>query len=83
MVKQAGEWKAVDWQTALDVVAQGLTDIVARHGPGAIGALVSPHSTLEELALAGRFVRALGSDNIDFRLRNPTSAAAPGCRGSA
>ena len=69
MVKQAGEWKAVDWHTALDVVAQGLTDIVARHGPGAIGALVSPHSTLEELTLAGRFIRALGSDNIDFRLR--------------
>jgi NADH-quinone oxidoreductase subunit G len=69
MVKQGGEWKAVDWQTALDVVAQGLTDIVARHGPGAIGALVSPHSTLEELTLAGRFIRALGSDNIDFRLR--------------
>src|SRR5262245_21867612 len=69
MVKQGGEWKAVDWQTALDVVAQGLSDIAARHGPGAIGALVSPHSTLEELTLAGRFVRALGSDNIDFRLR--------------
>ena len=69
MVKQGGEWKAVDWQTALDVVAQGLTDIVARHGPGAIGALVSPHSTLEELALSARFVRALGSDNVDFRLR--------------
>jgi NADH-quinone oxidoreductase subunit G len=69
MVKQGGEWRQVDWQTALDVVAQGLTDIVARHGPGAMGALVSPHSTLEELTLAGRFVRALGSDNIDFRLR--------------
>ncbi|MFO1305172.1 MAG: NADH-quinone oxidoreductase subunit NuoG [Burkholderiales bacterium] len=69
MVKQAGEWKAVDWHTALDVVAQGLTDIAARHGPGAIGTLVSPHSTLEELALAARFVRALGCDNIDFRLR--------------
>jgi NADH-quinone oxidoreductase subunit G len=69
MVKQGGEWKAVDWQTALDVVAQGLTDIVARHGPGAIGTLVSPHSTLEEMTLAARFVRALGSDNVDFRLR--------------
>ncbi len=57
MVKQGGEWKAVDWQTALDFVAQGLTDIVARHGPGAIGALVSPHSTLEELTLAARLVR--------------------------
>jgi NADH-quinone oxidoreductase subunit G len=78
MVKQGGEWKAVDWQTALDVVAQGLTDIVARHGPGAIGALVSPHSTLEELTLAGRFIRALGSDNIDFRLRQSDFRGNPG-----
>ena len=69
MVKQAGEWKAVDWQTALDVVARGLMDIVGRHGPGALGVFASPHATLEELALAGRLVRGLGSDNIDFRLR--------------
>ncbi len=69
MVKQGGEWREVDWQTALDVVAQGLTDIVARHGAGALGALASPHATLEELALLARLVRGLGSDNIDFRLR--------------
>ena len=35
----------------------------------ALGTLVSPHSTLEEMALAARLIRALGSDNIDFRLR--------------
>jgi NADH-quinone oxidoreductase subunit G len=69
MIKQDGEWKAVDWQTALDYVAQGLTEIVARYGPGALGALVSPHATLEELALTARLVRGLGSDNVDFRLR--------------
>jgi len=69
MIKQGGEWKAVDWATALEFVAHGLTDIVSKHGAGAIGALVSPHATLEELALAGRLVRGLGSDNIDFRLR--------------
>ncbi|MFO1317056.1 MAG: NADH-quinone oxidoreductase subunit NuoG [Burkholderiales bacterium] len=69
MVKQAGEWKPVDWQTALDVVARGVMDIVSRHGPGALGVLASPHATLEELALAGRLVRGLGGDNIDFRLR--------------
>ena len=69
MLKQNGEWKAVNWQTALEFVAQGLADIVAKHGPDAIGALVSPHSTLEEMALAARLVRGLGSDNVDFRLR--------------
>jgi NADH-quinone oxidoreductase subunit G len=69
MLKQGGEWRAVDWQTALEFVAGGLTDVVARHGPQALGALVSPHATLEELALAARLMRGLKSDNIDFRLR--------------
>ncbi|HQR12634.1 MAG TPA: NADH-quinone oxidoreductase subunit NuoG [Casimicrobiaceae bacterium] len=69
MVKQGGEWTSVDWQTALEFVANGLKDAVSRHGPQALGALVSAHSTLEELALAARLVRGLGSDNIDFRLR--------------
>src|SRR5215831_718770 len=69
MVKQGGEWKEVDWQAALEVVARGLAEIAAKHGPGAIAAAVSPHATLEEQALTGALMRALGSDNVDFRLR--------------
>jgi NADH-quinone oxidoreductase subunit G len=46
-----------------------LRDVAAKHGDAASGALVSPHSTLEEMALTARLVRGLGSDNIDFRLR--------------
>jgi predicted molibdopterin-dependent oxidoreductase YjgC len=69
MLKQGGEWKTVDWQTALEYVANGLRQIKADHGAG-IGALVSPHSTVEELFLAGALVRGLGSENIDHRLRN-------------
>ena len=70
MLKQDGEWKAVDWQTALEYVARGVNDIKAQHGAKSIGALVSPHSTVEELFLAQKLVRALGSENIDFRLRH-------------
>jgi NADH-quinone oxidoreductase subunit G len=70
MLKQGGEWREVDWQTALEYVANGLQDIEAEHGSASIGALVSPHSTLEELYLAGALVRGLGSGNIDYRLRN-------------
>jgi NADH-quinone oxidoreductase subunit G len=70
MLKQGGEWKSVDWQTALEYVAHGLQGIKASHGAGSVGALVSPHSTLEELYLAGTLVRGLGSENIDYRLRN-------------
>jgi NADH-quinone oxidoreductase subunit G len=69
MVKQNGEWRTVDWPTALDVVARGLKDVVERHGAAALGTLASPHATLEELALAARLTRGLGSENIDFRLR--------------
>ena len=70
MLKQGGEWKEVDWQTALEYVANGLSQIKAEHGAGSIGALVSPHSTLEELHLAGALMRGLGSENIDYRLRH-------------
>ncbi|HYF18370.1 MAG TPA: NADH-quinone oxidoreductase subunit NuoG [Ramlibacter sp.] len=70
MLKQGGEWKKVDWQTALEYVANGLKQIKADHGPGSIGLLASPHSTVEELFLAGALVRGLGSENIDYRLRH-------------
>ena len=70
MIKQGGHWKSVDWQTALEYVANGLQQIKASHGAASVGALVSPHSTLEELYLAGALVRGLGSENIDYRLRN-------------
>jgi NADH-quinone oxidoreductase subunit G len=70
MIKQGGNWQAVDWQTALEYVANGLQQIKAEHGAASVGALVSPHSTLEELVLAGALVRGLGSENIDHRLRH-------------
>ncbi|KGG93409.1 NADH dehydrogenase subunit G [Comamonas thiooxydans] len=78
MLKQGGEWKEVDWQTALEYVANGLQQIKSNHGASAIGALVSPHSTVEELFLAGKLVRGIGSDNIDYRLRNAEFAATQG-----
>ena len=80
MLKQGGEWKTVDWQTALEYVANGLRNIQRDHGANSIGALVSPHSTVEELYLAGALMRGLGSDNIDHRLRNAEFVAAEGVR---
>ena len=80
MIKQGGEWKEVDWQTALEYVANGLNQISKDHGASSIGALVSPHSTLEELHLASTLVRSLGSDNIDHRLRNAEFVKSEGVR---
>ncbi|MDP1656396.1 MAG: NADH-quinone oxidoreductase subunit NuoG [Hylemonella sp.] len=80
MIKHGGEWKTVDWQTALEYVAKSFKQIKAEHGANSIGALVSPHSTVEELYLAGALVRGLESDNIDYRLRNAEFAKSEGVR---
>jgi NADH-quinone oxidoreductase subunit G len=80
MLKQGGQWKEVDWQTALEYVANGLKQIKTEQGADAIGALLSPHSTLEELYLATQLVRGLGSDNVDARLRGAEAAKAEGVR---
>ena len=69
MLKQGGEWREVDWQDALEYVANGLKQIVAEHGASSFGALATPHSTLEELYLLQKLARGLGSENIDTRLR--------------
>jgi NADH-quinone oxidoreductase subunit G len=69
MLKQDGRWQETDWQTALEYVAHGLRNIKHEHGADAIAALGTPYSTLEELSLLQKLVRGLGSDNVDFRLR--------------
>ena len=80
MLKQGGQWKSVDWQTALEYVANGLKQIKADHGANSIGMLASPHSTLEELFLAATLMRGIGSDSIDYRLRNAEFPASGGVR---
>ncbi|MCH7344867.1 NADH-quinone oxidoreductase subunit NuoG [Pelomonas sp. CA6] len=69
MLKQGGQWKTVDWTTALEYVANGLKQIKDQHGAASIAALGSEHSTVEELHLLAQLVRGLGSENIDTELR--------------
>ena len=69
MLKDNGSWREVDWETAFDFVKDKLGAIIAGRGADKIGALVSPSATSEELYLAQKFMRGLGSNNIDHRLR--------------
>ena len=80
MIKQGGAWQAVDWNTALAYVADGLKRIKGEFGAASIGALGSAHSTVEELHLLAKLVRGLGSENIDHRTRHADfgNRAAPG-----
>src|SRR5256885_721119 len=75
MLKEGGRWREVDWQAALERVARNLSEIRFKYVPQEIGALASPHSTLEEMALLAKLMRAMGSDNVDFRLRQSDFSA--------
>jgi NADH-quinone oxidoreductase subunit G len=69
MVRENGVWREVDWQTALQLAAEKLGKIARDSQGSQVGVLASPSSTLEELHLATRIARGLGSSNIDHRLR--------------
>ena len=75
MRNAAGTWETVEWQVALQFVAGRLKEISEKHGPQSIGALALPHQTLEELYLLQKLVRGLGSNNVDFRLRQSDFSA--------
>ena len=82
MLKQGGQWREVEWETALEYVRHALTDVQRKHGASAIGALAGPTSTVEEMYLLSCLTRGLGSENIDFRLRQ-TDFSADGKRQGA
>jgi NADH-quinone oxidoreductase subunit G len=64
MVREGGEWRRVSWEVALERAAHGL-----KLAGADIATLVSPSATVEELYLLSKLTRALGSNNIDHRLR--------------
>ena len=69
MVRDERGWQEVDWHTALHHAAAKLRAVMDSQGAEKVGALVSPSATTEELYLAQKFIRGLGSHNIDHRLR--------------
>ena len=77
LVRRDGQLQEVSWPEALEFVAQALLRVRDQHGGGAIGSLAAGGSTAEELFLLGKLTRALGSENIDFRVRQSDFAADP------
>jgi NADH-quinone oxidoreductase subunit G len=69
MVREGGNWRETDWETALEAAAKGLQKIVREAGSGQLGFLVAPGATAEEAYLTARLARGLGSENVDHRLR--------------
>ena len=69
MIKRDGQWVECEWQEALEFTAHALQAIKQKYGAKSIAALGSPHSTTEELYLLQKLLRAMGSGNVDHRLR--------------
>ncbi len=65
-----GQWREASWSDALQVVVHGFNTVRDQFGAEQIGGIGNHNATTEELALLARLVRALGSENVDFRLRS-------------
>jgi len=84
MVREGSEWKTVSWEAALEKAAKGLKAAGAD-----LATIASSSATVEELYLLSQLTRALGSANIDHRLRQAdfrdqsADPAAPGLGGLA
>jgi NADH-quinone oxidoreductase subunit G len=75
MLKQNGEWIEVEWQVALEYVANALKQVKSSAGAEQIAALATPNSTLEELYLLQKLLKVQGRGNVDFRLRQSDFSA--------
>jgi NADH-quinone oxidoreductase subunit G len=80
MLKDAGIWREVSWQDALERVSTRLAEIRAAKGAAAIAGLASPHQTVEELYLFTKLLRGLGSENIDHRPAQAVDTQGRGAR---
>ena len=65
LIRRDGELVEASWEEAIAFVADGLK----KHAGNELGALVAPLASCEEGWLLAQIVRAMGSDNIDHRLR--------------
>ena len=85
LVRQGGKYQEVEWTEALELVSSNLTQIKQTWSGGQIGAMASPTTSLEEFFLLQKILRALGSSNVDHRLRQQDfrdDLLAPVCPGT-
>ncbi len=68
LVRDNGELRETDWQTALERAAGALRKVVDSHGTEQLGVLAAPTSTLEELYLLRGIADGRGVSNLDHRL---------------
>ena len=68
MIKKDNKWTNVSWKEALDFIYLNLKQIKEKFGSNQISTLASHNSTIEEFYILQKFIRKLGSNNLDHRL---------------
>lgn len=75
MMRKNGEFVGVEWQEALEFIAQRLRELRSEHGSDALGGISGDRVSNEDLYVFQRFVRTvLGTNNLD-RWRQPRGLA--------
>ena len=82
MQRQAnGPLARASWDAALDRVASGFADTVARHGPGAVAFYLSGQLLTEDYYVANKLMKGfLGSANVDTNSRLCMASSVAGHR---
>ena len=68
-IKMNGKWVEVSWEEALTTIKTKTEALIKKHGASQVGALTSSSATIEEYYLLQKWLRGLGSHNIDHRIR--------------
>ena len=78
LVRADGGFVAASWSDALDRIEARIGEIVAEHGPDAVGVFASSNCTNEENYTLQKLARLLGTNNVDncARLCHSSTVAA-------
>jgi predicted molibdopterin-dependent oxidoreductase YjgC len=79
LVRKSGVLVETSWDEALQTVAEKLSEIKTKHGPGAIAGICSSRGTNEEAYLFQKWMRAgIGTNNVDNGARLSMGASIHG-----
>ena len=81
-IKHGGEWRDVDWPTALEYVRHTLECIGKEDGQDQIGIWANPMNTVEELYLAKKLADGLGIKHVATRLQQQDKRLSDGLKGA-
>jgi predicted molibdopterin-dependent oxidoreductase YjgC len=63
-IKEDGKIKEISWEESLGTLASKISEVKGKYGSQAIGIVIGPNHTNEEILAAQELARAIGTDNF-------------------